>query len=82
MLRISNLTEIGSSFPRVYSPVEKTAVEADKLQVGALVREEKHVHRSGAGRRILESLGDTAVYLKSCCALSNLASCRDHRQDC
>lgn len=40
MLRISNLTEIGSSFPRVYSPVEKTAVEADKLQVGALVQEE------------------------------------------
>lgn len=44
---MSNLNKISSSFLRVYSPVGKIEVEADKSQISSLVQEERWEHRSG-----------------------------------
>lgn len=47
-----------------------------KLKVGAVGQEERWEHRSGAEGRMPEELRDTEVYLKICCAISDLHSCK------
>lgn len=67
---MSNLNKISSSFLRVYSPVGKTEVEADKSQSGSLVQEERWEHRSGG--RDEGAGGETLHFIQR--ALPSMAS--------